>query len=69
MTQLCVVWILVFVTCGVATLLRLEENPFAASLKHSLPSNRSESALQVDLGYDIYRGFLNATSNLNVWKG
>lgn len=30
---------------------------------------RFSSSLQVDLGYEIYQGYANATSNLNIWKG
>ena len=27
------------------------------------------SSLQVDLGYNIYQGFPNATTGINTWKG
>lgn len=29
----------------------------------------NESSLQVDLGYQVYQGYNNATSGLNIWKG
>lgn len=27
------------------------------------------SSLEVDLGYSVYRGYANSTSNVNVWRG
>jgi hypothetical protein len=29
----------------------------------------SSDALDVDLGYEIYQGFNNATSGINTWRG
>ena len=38
--------------------------PFAAPLKLA----KGRDNLQVDLGYGVYEGYLNETSDLNIWK-
>jgi len=42
--------------------------PFAKLLSEK-QSAASDDALDVDLGYAIYRGFANATTNINTWRG
>ena len=32
-------------------------------------NSTSSSSLQVDLGYEVYEGYHNTTSDINYWKG
>ena len=41
---------------------------YDATLQVRQASNSSAS-LQVDLGYEIYEGFANSSTGLNVWRG
>ena len=41
--------------------------PFAVHARQD--SGTSSSNLTIDLGYEIYEGYLNDTSGLNIWKG
>ena len=43
--------------------------PFDAALRSRQSTGGSSSNLTVDLGYEIYQGYLNSTSGLNIWKG
>ncbi len=43
--------------------------PFATSLHARQDADTSSSNLTIDLGYEIYEGYLNETSGLNTWKG
>ncbi|KAJ9603643.1 hypothetical protein H2200_011829 [Cladophialophora chaetospira] len=42
--------------------------PYANALR-ARQSGGQGSPLQVDLGYEIYQGFTNSTSGLNIWRG
>ena len=42
---------------------------FDAALRARQAGHSSASPLQVDLGYEIYEGYTNASSGLNVWQG
>jgi hypothetical protein len=44
-------------------------HPFAAALQARQSGDSAESPLRIDLGYEIYEGYLNSTSNLNTWNG
>lgn len=44
-------------------------HPFATALQARQNGGSAESPLRIDLGYEIYDGYLNTTSNLNTWKG
>lgn len=46
-----------------------DRNPFAAALQARQSGGSAESPLRIDLGYEIYEGYLDSTSNLNTWKG
>jgi hypothetical protein len=42
----------------------------AASVTRHLPDGRiPASELMVDLGYGVYKGFYNSTTDLNIWRG
>lgn len=43
--------------------------PFAAALQARQNGGSTASPLRVDLGYEIYDGYLNSTSGLNTWRG
>ena len=43
--------------------------PFDSALRARQATNGQSSGLTVDLGYEIYKGYYNATSKLNIWKG
>ncbi len=43
--------------------------PYAAALQARQAGGNFSSALQVDLGYEVYQGVFNSTSGINVWKG
>lgn len=42
-------------------------DPFKRIARQAQAQN--SSALQVDLGYEVYQGYQNSTSELNIWKG
>jgi carboxylesterase type B len=44
-------------------------NPFPNHIQSRDTGSNTSSALQVDLGYSVYRGFLNETTGLNTWLG
>ena len=48
-------------------------DPFKNLARQATPKRQSSSSsnnsLQVDLGYEIYQGYHNSTSNLDIWKG
>lgn len=46
-----------------------DPKPYAAALHARQSSSGNSSSLQVDLGYEVYNGYSNATSGLNIWKG
>lgn len=52
-----------------ATPPRYRPKPFSAVKEKRQSSMGSMSGLQVDLGYEIYQGIHNTTTNLNTWKG
>lgn len=41
----------------------------ATNAKRQSSNSSDSSNLQVDLGYEIYQGYNNATSKLDIWKG
>ncbi|KIW70149.1 hypothetical protein PV04_02449 [Phialophora macrospora] len=43
--------------------------PYPVALGRRQVSGGSSSPLQVDLGYEVYQGYNNATTGLNLWKG
>lgn len=49
--------------------LALNPNPYAAALEARQASNGGRSGLQVDLGYEAYQGYSNATVGLDIWRG
>ena len=46
----------------------MPSQPFGKLLSQKQQSPASD-ALDVDLGYAIYRGFANATTGINTWRG
>ena len=47
----------------------LYANPFAKSLLPREEITSNDSSLMVDLGYSIYQGYKNSTTNLSTWLG
>lgn len=46
------------------------KDPFSSSLLARQATNSSNgSSLQVDLGYAVYQGTSNSSTNLNNWRG
>ncbi|EXJ66348.1 carboxylesterase 2 [Cladophialophora psammophila CBS 110553] len=43
--------------------------PYPPVLRSRQASSGNSSSLQVDLGYEVYEGYTNSTTGLNVWKG
>lgn len=58
---------LFFVVALLLTTRNGHRQPFAQALHASTADNNSP--LQIDLGYEIYQGYSNASTGLNVWKG
>ena len=58
----------VLLLLGVAEGKHIRSGAYNAALRARQASN-SSSSLQIDLGYEIYQGYANSTSNLNIWKG
>lgn len=58
---------------GAASLAASAAVPLAQPFEHvktkRQSQNSSSSGLEVDLGYEVYEGYNNATTSLNVWKG
>ena len=44
-------------------------DPFASALQQRQASSGDNSSTRVDLGYEVYNGFTNSTSKLNIWQG
>lgn len=44
-------------------------NASQANVDDSSKDRRSQSSLQVNLGYAKYKGYYDSASDLNVWKG
>lgn len=44
-------------------------SPLTKVLEARQTNGSTASSLQVDLGYGIYEGYLNSTTNLNNWRG
>ena len=70
MQMLAIVNIVLLCIPGAITAPAYGANPFVASLsKRQNQGQNGSSNLQVDLGYEIYEGFANATTGLNIWRG
>jgi hypothetical protein len=60
---------------GTASLVRGAAVPIAQPFEHVKARRQvsndtgSGSGLQIDLGYDVYQGYNNQTTGLNIWKG
>lgn len=48
---------------------RQNGSPFARVLAARQSDGSADSSLRIDLGYGVYEGYLNSTSNLKTWKG
>lgn len=64
---------LIFVTCVVAAS-TVSAVPYRNSrafeaVKTKRQEQRTSPPLRVDLGYQLYQGFHNTTSGLNIWEG
>lgn len=46
-----------------------QTNPFPGQVYPRQEMSSNGSSLQVDLGYEVYEGYHNATSDLNTWLG
>jgi hypothetical protein len=45
--------------------------PSSRPFKHALRARQDSGSdpLTVDLGYGVYQGYANASTNINTWKG
>ncbi|KAI9817429.1 MAG: hypothetical protein M1827_001038 [Pycnora praestabilis] len=43
--------------------------PFDSFISHRQVAKNISSSLTVDLGYDVYEGYANTTSGLDIWRG
>jgi hypothetical protein len=45
--------------------------PQSRPFKHALSARQDsgQDPLTVDLGYGVYQGYANASTNINTWKG
>jgi hypothetical protein len=59
---------LLLLACAIAALSGLLPSPLFGVLSSENQSCSSD-ALDVDLGYAIYRGFANTTTDINTWRG
>jgi len=60
--------IIIFAAVDAAGPQRYDARPFAKALRPRQAST-SATGLEVDLGYSVYRGTANASTNLNVFQG
>ncbi|KAL9112061.1 MAG: hypothetical protein Q9227_003681 [Pyrenula ochraceoflavens] len=63
------VWILHVVSFATGAHFTFKANPFSKDSNVRSLADPETVDLQVDLGYAIYKGIVNATSGLNTWKG
>lgn len=60
--------LIIFAAAAAAGPQRYDAQPFAKALRaRQAPTNAT--GLEVDLGYAVYRGTANASTNLNVFQG
>jgi hypothetical protein len=48
-----------------------DASPQARPFNHALRARQDSGSdpLTVDLGYGVYRGYANASTNINTWRG
>jgi hypothetical protein len=65
----CIAGLLAFASFVTAAPPLPHSKPFAQAYSKRQANGTSGGTLQVDLGYEVYEGFHNSTSDINYWKG